>query len=115
MSEIPTSFDIGITSLAHELAGYFPAGSDPTRDARMDALEARMLASEPATAGEALSLALVLHTELDTFAAKYCPDPQADEEAEAIIHGLRALARYLAGMKGVESPLQRSYGAPWLG
>ena len=67
MSQIPTSFNAGIASLAHETAGYFPPDSDPARSPRTDALEALVLASEATTASEALSQALVLHTELNAF------------------------------------------------
>lgn len=49
-----------------------------------EALEAMMLATEPTITAEALSLALLLHTELDAFVSRQCRDMQADEQAEPL-------------------------------
>jgi hypothetical protein len=85
-----------------------------------DALERLILAMEPTTAGETLSLALIFAEELDVFLSDHTKDadPAVQRDRGRLQHALDAVIRGLVHGAGATSPLLDAYSSaealrPW--
>lgn len=75
---------------------------------RASALESVLFGQQPTSQSEALSLAMVLDTEFDTFLANHCEGDCAERAAKPLRRALEAIIRALHREAGA-SPLQGPY------